>query len=198
MSEDSAGEQLCCLKFFLLIGIYFDHRFSQVFFPSGLRYPLNTTISNARICFRSFFWGWFASLYIKVLRLISGFTYYFLRTQLLTIYFHIFSSIFLHYSANPCAGPLGPFNLLSSPCYLYLSCSLPQVCNGTAKTTKRTLDLDYSCQLLCAKHFAQQSCLWHIQVNLAADWDLSNSAYTSWHRQWFWSIFLHRSTAPMF
>ena len=30
MSEDSAGERLCFLKFSLLIGIYFDHRFSQV------------------------------------------------------------------------------------------------------------------------------------------------------------------------
>ena len=28
MSEDSAGEKLCFLKFFLLIGIYFDQVFS--------------------------------------------------------------------------------------------------------------------------------------------------------------------------
>ena len=46
MSEDSAGEKLCFLKFFLLIGIYFDHRFSQALHPS-----------NAPICFRSFFEG---------------------------------------------------------------------------------------------------------------------------------------------
>ena len=30
VSEDSAGEKLGFLKFFSLIGIYFDHRFSQV------------------------------------------------------------------------------------------------------------------------------------------------------------------------
>ena len=76
------------------------------FFSFGQRHPLNTTIFNARICFRIFFEGG--------LLLCKSFAFCF--WLLLSIFFehnylqYIFLN-FLHYSANPFAGPLGPFSL---------------------------------------------------------------------------------------
>ena len=48
------------------------------------------------------------SFSVKVLRFVSGF---YLPFSYNTTTYNIFSSFFLHYSADPFAGPLGPFNL---------------------------------------------------------------------------------------